>query len=1231
MPSTSAEHVCGPGCYHLQGQGWGVEPLTHLGYQREARARAFPYLKALSRRVLVYDGAMGTEIFKYDLRAEDYGGEPYNGCPEMLNRTRPDVIARIHRSYLEAGADAIETNTFGAFPHVLVEYGLEAEAYELAYLGARIAREEADRLSTPQKPRFVAGSMGPGTKLISLGQIGWDELFESYRLCAQGLLQGGVDLILIETAQDILQVRCAVLAARAAMQDVGREVPLQVQVTMETTGTMLIGTDDAAALAALESLPIDVVGFNCATGPDLMDSHVRFFCQNATRWVSCLPNAGLPRNEGGRVVYDLTPAELVRWQQKFVREYGLNVVGGCCGTGPEHIRALAEALGGHPQAAKTLAQFPAQVASLYQAVPLRQDTGILIVGERTNATGSKRFRELLFAGDFEGMLELAQEQVAEGAHVLDVSVAWTGRDEVRDMREVVRRFATSVQIPIMIDSTQTDVMQEALEHLGGRAILNSVNLEDGLEKFDRVASLARQHGAALVALTIDEDKEAGMAKTPERKVEIALRMYERLTQLHGIPGSSILFDLLTFPITQGDEDTRKLGLWTIEGIRRLRELLPEVGFILGISNVSFGLSPQARVVLNSVFLDECIKAGLTAAIVSAGKIVPINQIPEEQYKLALDLIYDRRAWSPDGSVAHDPLFAFVDYFAKNKVERSSAADPFAGLAPEERLKRRIIEGRKVGLEADLEAALEAGYTPVSLINEVLLEGMKVVGDLFGAGKMQLPFVLQAAECMKAAVRYLEPKMDRLEGVHKGTMVLATVKGDVHDIGKNLVDIILSNNGYRVVNLGIKKPIEEILAAVEEHRPDAVGMSGLLVKSTVVMKENLEYMRERGYRIPVVLGGAALNRHYVEHDLRQAYSTGPVYYASDAFDGLQLMEEITGHAPPKLTGREGSGHKYKTAYEILMEKLQAGSEYIPSNVPPAPRIPRPPFWGRKVVRSQGKALGRSGQQRELDLGVIAQYVNKNALFRGQWGFRRGEMDQAEYAHKLEREAEPIFRRLLEQAIGEGTLEPAVAYGFWPVASDQNKLLVFDPQTGAELFAFDFPRQMGATSRHLCIADFFRPRHADPLGDEEGWMPRAAWENGARDVLGCQVVTMGRAASLHAAKLFASDRYQDYLYWHGFAVEMAEALAEYWHKRVRQQLGIAQDDATDLQALFQQGYQGSRYSFGYPACPRLEDQKHLQDLLQWQEIGVELSEEFQLHPEQSTSAIVVHHPSAKYFNL
>lgn len=1227
-----------------------LEPLTAQGYQREARAAAFPYLKAIAQRVVVFDGAMGTEIFKYNLSDEDFGGAQFSGCPEVLNRTRPEVIAAIHRSYFEAGADVVETNTFGCLPHVLAEYGLEEQAEELAWEAAQIAQQAAAEAGG-EKPRFVAGSLGPGTKLISLGQIGWKELYASYRTAARGLIRGGVDLLLIETCQDILQLRCAVLAVRQAMQDAGREVPMQVQVTFEATGTMLVGTDDAAALTVLESLPVDVIGINCAVGPDLMDSHMRYFCQNSTRWVSCLPNAGLPRNEGGQAVFDLTPAELARWQLKFVQEYGLNVVGGCCGTGPEHIRVLADAVKGlKPKAEGREGQSLAFglrpssfVASLYQSVPLRQDTGILIVGERTNATGSKKFREMLFAGDFDGINELAGEQVAEGAHVLDVSVAWTGRDEAGDMREVLKRFATSVSIPIMIDSTQVDVMEEALEHLGGRVILNSVNLEDGLHKFDQVAALAKRHGAALVALTIDEDKEAGMAKTVERKVEIALRMYGRLTGLHGIPANALLFDLLTFPITQGDEESRRLAMWTIEGIRKLRQLLPEVGFILGISNVSFGLAPQARVVLNSVFLDECIQAGLTAAILNAGKILPINQIPPEQCQLALDLIYDRRQFGPDGEVTHDPLFAFVDYFARNKVDKAQAQGALAGLSLEDRLKKRIIDGRKVGLEADLELALKQ-YTPVEVINLVLLEGMKVVGDLFGAGKMQLPFVLQAAETMKAAVRYLEPRMEKLEGIHKGTMVIATVKGDVHDIGKNLVDIILSNNGYKVVNLGIKKPIEDILAAVEAHRPDAVGMSGLLVKSTVVMKENLEYMADRGVGLPVVLGGAALNRHYVEKDLRQTYTTGQVYYAADAFDGLRLMEELTGKAalcrtapeprpdphqklyPNQLNessspaSLEARGRQHKTAYEILQEKLMAGSEYIPSQVPPAPRIPQPPFWGRRVVASS-----------ELEIGVISRYVNKKALFRGQWGFRRGEMSQAEYEAYLERLAEPMFEEMVLQAMGEGWLEPAVAYGYWPVASDKNDLLVFDPSSGAELFRFNFPRQMGAHSRNLCIADFFRPRHAEALGNEDEWFPRAAWDSGARDVLGAQVVTMGRRVSQVAHQLFRSDAYQDYLYLHGFSVEMAEALAEYWHKRVRQQLGIAQDDATSMEELFRQGYQGSRYSFGYPACPRLEDQTYLQTLLQWQEIGVELSEEFQLHPEQSTSAIVVHHPAARYFNL
>jgi 5-methyltetrahydrofolate--homocysteine methyltransferase len=1230
-------HACGEACPHHRlhaagaGMGWALDrPADHLGYRRDHRADLHPYLHALRERVLIYDGGTGTELFKFNLTTEDYGGEATNGCPEWLLKTRPDIMPQIHRKYFAAGADVVETNSFGAVPHVMAEFGLADRAEELAELAATVARGAADEFATRARPRFVAGAVGPGTKLISLGHITWDDLFASYRVGIRGLIRGGADLILIETAQDILQVKCAVAAARAAMADLRREVPIQTQITVETMGTMLAGTDVAGALTALEAMPIDVVGMNCATGPDLMDSHIRYLAEHATRWVSCLPNAGLPRNVGGRAVFDLTPAEMLKWQAKFVREYGVNAVGGCCGTGPEHIAALAGSLHGATPGRQRADQATPALSSLFGSMPLKQDAGILIVGERTNATGSKAFRELLFKDDWDGMVAMAQEQVAEGAHVLDVSVAWTGRNEARDMDEVMKRFATAVSIPIMVDSTQVDVVEVALKHLGGRAIINSVNLEDGEEKLDKVCRLADRYGAALVALTIDEDKTASMAKTVERKVEIALRLYDLITKRHGLPGSGILFDLLTFPITQGDEDTRKLGLWTLEGIAAVKARLPDVGFILGLSNVSFGIKPHARQVLNSVYLDEAIQRGLTAAILNAAKIKPVNQIPEAEVKLSRDLIYDRRVIAASGEVTHDPLFVFVDHFSKNTAAAAQSADAELALPIEERLKRRIIDGRKVGVEKHLDEA-RGRYTPIEIINTILLEGMKVVGELFGAGKMQLPFVLQSAECMKACVRHLEQFMDRVEGTQKGTMVLATVKGDVHDIGKNLVDIILTNNGYKVYNLGIKKPIEEILAAAEQHRPDAIGMSGLLVKSTVVMKENLEYMAARGLATTVVLGGAALNRAYVEVDLRATYQAGgrtqeqaPVYYAADAFDGLQLMDEICKQVPPekfRLTNRKAKTRAVKTAHEILQEKLAAGTAYVASGVPAAPRIPRPPFWGRRVVPAG-----------ELDLPTVTRYINTNALFRGQWGFRQGqELSQEQWRELVDREAVPVLKRWVDNATRDRLLQPQVVYGFFPVASERNDLVVFDPDTGAERCRFNLPRQMEADSRHLCISDFFRPRGADPIGDEQAWIPAPAWANGARDVLAIHCVTVGKVASEHCRTLFAADNYQEYLYFYGLSVESAEALAEYWHKRIRQQLDIAQDDALELEKLFTQGYQGGRYSFGYPACPRLEDQRMLQDLLKWEEIGISLSEEFQLDPEQSTSALIVHHPKAKYFNL
>ena len=1230
------DHVCGTHCPHHGGVPM-VDPRTvsgHLGYHRDRRADQFPFLAALRERVLIYDGGFGTELFKFDFRPGDLGSGISDGCVELVHRTRPEIAVSIHRKYFEAGADVVETHSFNSVPHALAEFGLADDSEELSRLAAVAAVTARDEFTTRERPRFAAGALGSGTKMPSLGAIGFDVLVESYRVGARGLLKGGVDVILIETAQDILQVKAAIFGARQAMVDVGREVPIQAQVTVETTGTMLAGTDIIGALTALEALPVDIVGMNCATGPDLMDSHIRTMAEQATRWVSCLPNAGLPRNEGGKAIYDLTPAELARWHQRFVKDYGVNLIGGCCGTTPDHIRAVAQALHGATPGQKRRDTFTPQLSSLYTATTITQSPGILLVGERTNATGSKAFRELMFKNDMDGMTHLAQEQVAEGSHVLDVSVAWTGRNEKAEMATVLSRFNTAVQIPIMVDTTQLDVLEEALKHLGGRAIINSVNLEDGEEKLDKVCILAKRYGAALVALTIDEDREAGMAKSVERKLAIAERLYRLITERHGIPGSSILFDLLTFPITQGDEDTRKLGLWTLEGIAAVKARFPDAGLILGLSNISFGVKPYARQVLNSVYLDEAIKRGLTSAILNASKIIPIDRIPANELEMARDLVYDRRRFNADGSIAYDPLFAFVNHFTNAAGTVQAVGDPLAGLSIPERLKKRIIDGRKIGMETDLDAARAEGIAPLTIINDILLDGMKTVGVLFGSGKMQLPFVLQSAETMKLAVRHLEQFMERVEGSQKGTMVLATVKGDVHDIGKNLVDIILTNNGYRVINLGIKKPIEEILAAVEQHRPDAIGMSGLLVKSTVVMKENLEFLATRGLRHRVILGGAALNRAYVENDLRTLYNPEVVpgagtdkhlvWYAADAFDGLQYMEELCGHVPEakkSLTTRVARVASVKTAQQILDEKLAAGVAYVPSATAPAPRIPQPPFWGRRIVTGA-----------ELDLPTITGYINKNALYRGQWGFRQGQaLTNQEYASLIEREADPVFKRWVERATREKMLEPAVCYGWYPVAAERNDLIVFDPVSGAERCRFNLPRQMEAGSSHLCISDFLRPRGADPIGDEQSFFPTAAWANGARDVLGLSCVTMGQIASEHCQRLFKADNYQEYLYFYGLSVESAEGLAEYWHKRMRQQLGIAEQDALDIAKLFTQVYQGSRFSFGYPACPRLEDQRHLQDLLHWQDIGIDLSDEFQLHPEQSTSAMILHHPEARYFNL
>jgi 5-methyltetrahydrofolate--homocysteine methyltransferase len=1160
----------------------------------ERRSR-FPILAELDRRVLVFDGAMGTMIQRADLSLEDF--RDLEGCNEILVETRPDVIGSIHEAYFAAGADVVETDTFGGMGYVLEEFGLGSRSFELNKIGAEVAREVADRMSTSERPRFVAGSIGPGTRLVTLGHIGVDELFDSYKTYAAGLIAGGVDCLNIETCQDLLQVKLAVLAARDAMVEQGREVPIFCTVTIETTGTMLVGSDIAAALTTLEALPVDVVGLNCATGPDLMQESVRYLGRQSTRQVMVMPNAGLPRNVGGVATYDLTGEELARFHARFVTDFGVSIVGGCCGTTPDHIAAIAKAIEGLKPLDRPVDYTP-QVASLFHSVPLDQESGPLLVGERTNANGSKKFRELMLEGDIEGMLQMAREQGHEGAHVLDVCTAYVGRDEVKDMVSLLQPMVQKVTAPIMIDSTQLDVVEAALKVVPGRAIINSINLEDGEDKADELCRLARRYGAMFVALTIDEE---GMAKTAERKLEVARRLHDIVVNRHGMSPGDLIFDPLTFTIGSGDEASRDAGMQTLEGIALIKKHIPGVRTILGLSNISFGLDPYPRQILNSVYMAEAIKHGLDAAIVHASKIVPIHKLEDADREVTLDLIHDRRR------EGYDPLFAFIERFqGAKRVDLGSGKDEM-DLPVEERLKQRIIDGNKIKIETHLDEALQT-HKPLEIINEILLDGMKVVGDLFGAGEMQLPFVLQSAEAMKAAVAHLQQFMEKVDGEEKGTLVLATVRGDVHDIGKNLVDIVVSNNGYKVVNIGIKVPVERILEAAREHKAHAIGMSGLLVKSTVIMKENLELMSERGITTPVICGGAALNRAYVEQDLRSAYKTGPVYYGSDAFAGLHIMDELTGRTKVNTvtdTAKpEESAPSRKRMTRADKERLleHAFTEYADSGIEPAAKLPEPPFLGPQVVGPD-----------ELDLGTVLQYVNKKALYRLQWQYRQGKRSAADYEKFVSSYVEPRFREWLQRVREDRTLEPRVVYGYWPCYGERNSLVVIDPRDHKrELCRFDFPRQPGG--RRLCLSDFFRRK-----------------DTGELDVVGFSLVTMGQIATKESERLFAENRYDDYLHFHGLAVEGAEALAEYWHKRMRQQLGIAAEDSPQIEDLFKQRYQGSRYSFGYPACPNIEDQDKLLWLLEASRIGVSLSEESQLVPEQSTSAVICHHPAAKYFNV
>ncbi|MEN3584561.1 methionine synthase [Streptomyces sp. ZYX-F-203] len=1155
-------------------------------------ARVAALREALATRVVVADGAMGTMLQAQNPSLEDF--QQLEGCNEVLNLTRPDIVGSVHRDYFAVGVDCVETNTFGANHSALGEYDIPERVHELSEAGARVAREAADEFTAADgAPRWVLGSMGPGTKLPTLGHAPYAVLRDAYQSNAEGLVAGGADALLVETTQDLLQTKAAVLGARRGLAALGADVPVIVSVTVETTGTMLLGSEIGAALTALEPLGIDMIGLNCATGPAEMSEHLRHLARHSRVPISCMPNAGLPVLGRDGAHYPLTEVELADAQEAFVREYGLALVGGCCGTTPEHLRRVVERVRPLTPARREPRPEPG-AASLYQAVPFRQDTSYLAIGERTNANGSKKFREAMLDGRWDDCVEMARDQIREGAHMLDLCVDYVGRDGVADMAELAGRFATASTLPLVLDSTEIEVIRAGLERLGGRAVINSVNYEDGdgpESRFARVAALAREHGAALIALTIDEE---GQARTAEKKVEIAERLIADLTDNWGIHEEDILVDCLTFTICTGQEESRGDGVATIEGIRELKRRHPRVQTTLGLSNISFGLNPAARILLNSVFLDECVKAGLDSAIVHASKILPIARFDEEQVATALDLIHDRR------SEGYDPLQKLMALFegATAKSLKASKAEELAALPLEDRLKRRIVDGERNGLEADLDEAL--GERPaLEIVNEVLLDGMKVVGELFGSGRMQLPFVLQSAEVMKTAVAHLEPHMDKSDEAGKGTIVLATVRGDVHDIGKNLVDIILSNNGYNVVNLGIKQPVSAILDAAEEHRADVIGMSGLLVKSTVIMKENLEELNQRGMAAdyPVILGGAALTRAYVEQDLHELYE-GEVRYARDAFEGLRLMDALVGikRGVPGATLPELRPRRVRPTAVTPEERPEEG--HVRSDVATDNPVPEPPFRGTRVVRG-------------IQLKEYASWLDEDALFKGQWGLRQArDGGGPDYRELVETEGRPRLRGLLDRLQTENLLEAAVVYGYFPCVSKDDDLILLDEQ-GHERTRFTFPRQR--RGRRLCLADFFRPE-----------------ESGETDVVGLQIVTVGSRIGEETARLFEADSYRDYLELHGLSVQLAEALAEYWHARVRAELGFAGEDPTAIEDMFALAYRGARFSLGYGACPDLADRAKIAELLRPERVGVRLSEEFQLHPEQSTDAIVIHHPEAKYFN-
>lgn len=1179
------------------------------------------YLNGPKHPVLVFDGAMGTSLQSQNLTAEDFGGAEYEGCNEYLVHTKPSAVAKVHEAFLAVGADVIETDTFGGTSIVLAEYDLADQAYYLNKSAAELAKACANKYSTPEKPRFVAGSMGPGTKLPTLGHIDFDTLKNAYVEQVEGLYDGGADLLLVETCQDVLQIKAALNAIEEVFQKKGQRLPLMVSVTMETMGTMLVGTEINAVVSILQPYKIDILGLNCATGPDLMKPHIKYLSENSPFIVSCIPNAGLPENVGGQAHYRLTPVELKMALMHFIEDLGVQIIGGCCGTRPDHIQALAELSQGLTPKSRHYHYEPS-AASIYSTQPYIQDNSFLIVGEKLNASGSKKCRELLNAEDWDSLVSMAKAQVKEGAHILDVNVDYVGRDGVRDMHQLASRLVNNVTLPLMLDSTEWEKMEAGLKVAGGKCILNSTNYEDGEPRFYQVLDLAKKYGAGVVIGTIDEE---GMGRTAEKKFQIAKRAYYGAIE-YGIPPYEIFFDPLALPISTGIEEDRENGKATIEAMRRIRQELPECHILLGVSNISFGLNPAARQVLNSVFLHEAMQVGMDGAIVSANKILPLAKIEPEYQQICRDLIYDNRRFDGDICV-YDPLTKLTELFAGKTTKKDPSTN--ANLPVEERLKQHIIDGERLGLEEALKQALQ-DYPPLDIINIFLLDGMKVVGELFGSGQMQLPFVLQSAQTMKAAVAFLEPFMEKKEGDNnaKGTFIIATVKGDVHDIGKNLVDIILTNNGYKVINLGIKQPVENIIEAYKEHKADCIAMSGLLVKSTAFMKENLEVFNEKGITVPVILGGAALTPKFVHDDCQKTYK-GQVIYGKDAFSDLHFMDKLM---PAKAGGQWDDSKGFLAEFAeaektpVVAEELKVNpdtiftdgsinqelvidsrrSEAVAVDIP----RPTPPFWGTKILTAS-----------EIPIEEVFWYLDLQALFVGQWQFRKPKsQSKQEYDQFLQEKVHPILAAWKEKIVKENLLNPTLIYGYFPCQSSSNSLLIYDPesiQAGENpenlqpSAIFEFPRQK--SGRRLCIADFFAPQ-----------------ESGIIDVFPMQAVTVGEIATEYAKSLFDANEYTEYLYYHGMAVQTAEAMAEWTHTRIRRELGFAEFDPDNIRDILQQRYQGSRYSFGYPACPNIQDQYKQLDLLGCDRIGMYMDESEQLYPEQSTTAIITYHPTAKYFS-